>query len=181
MSGRALALPAAVLCLAGALGACGSEPAEPVARLTVAPAEVELRYPESAALSAAWEMTAPLEDGGAGAAAERPWVFAHLLDDAGAVVRTFDHELPVPWRPGETRSAPIELWQSALAPPLPAGSYRLTLGLYSPEDGRRFPLVTEAPEVKSGEYQVARVRVPPPEAGPELAFTGGWWPAQEGA
>lgn len=181
MTERAPALLAAAVCLAGALGACGSEPAEPVARLTVAPAEVELPYPESAVLSAVWEMTAPLDDGTAGAAEGRPWVFVHLLDEAGAVVRTFDHELPFPWRPGGTERVPVELWQSALAPPLPAGDYRLTFGLYNPEDGRRFGLETGAAEVAAGEHEVARVRVPPPGAGPELAFDGGWWPVQEGS
>ena len=177
MTARAPALLAAVLCLGGVLGACGSEPAEPVARLSVSPAEVELPYPQSAALSAAWEMTAPLDGGGS---AGRPWVFIHLLDGSGAVARTFDHELPFPWRPEETRSAPVELWQSALAPPLPAGEYRLTLGLYDPATGDRWALETGAPEVARGEYEVARVRVPPPGPVPELDFAGGWWAPQEG-
>jgi len=175
--------PAGRLCLAflvAALGGCGSEPPDPVARVRVSPAEVELPYPASAVLSAELEMKEPLAGDTAGAAGH-PWVFVHLLDDAGAVARTFDHELPFPWRPGETRSAPVELWQSALAPPLPAGEYRLTLGLYHPGTGERWSLETGSPEVAAGEYQVAGVRMPPPDAAPELDFAGGWWPAQEGA
>lgn len=174
MSDRLPSLLAGGLWLAGALAGCGSEPTEPVARLSVSPAAVELGYPQSASLSADWEMTGPLS-------AEPPWVFVHLLDESGAVVRTFDHELPFPWRPGETGSAPIELWQSALAPPLPAGGYRLTLGLYSPRDGRRWALDTEAPEAAAGEYEAAEVQVLAPTSEIELAFEGSWWPPQEGS
>lgn len=182
MSRRPPGRLAGVLCLVAALGGCGSEPADPVARLHVSPAEVELPYPGGATLEAEWEMAAPLDpgSGGGGAGAERPWVFVHLLDESGAVVRTFDHELPFPWRPGETRSAPVELWQSALAPPLPAGEYRLTLGLYDPGTGDRWFLETGGPEAGTGEYPVAAVRVPPLGAVPELDFAGSWWPAQEG-
>jgi hypothetical protein len=174
MSDRLPGLLAAGLWLTGVLAGCGSEPTEPVARLSVSPAEVELGYPESVTLSAEWEMTGPLS-------ADAPWVFVHLLDESGAVVRTFDHELPFPWRPGETRRAPIEFWQSALAPALPAGAYQLTLGLYGPRDGRRWTLETEATAAAGGEYEVAEVRVLAPTSGIELAFDDSWWPAQEGS
>jgi hypothetical protein len=183
VSDRLPTLLAGGLWLAAALTGCGSEPPAPVARLTVSPAEVELAYPGSAILSAEWEMTAPLsgEPAGATAGAEAPWVFVHLLDDSGAVVRTFDHQLPFPWRRGESRPAPLELWQSALAPPLPAGDYAITVGLYRPRDGRRWTLETEAPEAGAAEYRVAEVRVLPPSSGIEVAFDGSWWPAQEGS
>lgn len=184
-SGAGLGLFAAValLCSAGTVSGCGGEPPRPVGRLGVSPAGVELGYPGSATLSAEWAMKEPLsgEPGDARTGTEAPWVFVHLLDESGAVVRTFDHELPFPWRPGESRSAPIELWQSALAPPLPAGDYRLTLGLYGPRDGRRWALETEAPEAAAGEYEVAAVRVLPPSSGIALGFEGSWWPAQEGS
>lgn len=174
MSDRLRKLLAGGLWLAGVLAGCGSEPTEPVARLSVSPAEVELGYPESATLSAEWEMTAPLS-------ADPPWVFVHLLDESGAVVRTFDDELPFPWRPGETGHAPIELWQSALAPALPAGGYRVTVGLYSPRTGRRWALETEAPEAAAGEYEVAEVQALAPTSGIAVAFDGSWWPPQEGS
>lgn len=183
-AGRGLA---AALVVAAALlaGGCDSEPPRPVGRLAVTPAEVWLGHGRSATLSAEWTMTAPLvEAGEAGAASPLPRVFVHLLDDAGKVLRTFDHALPFDWRPRETRESAIELWQSVMAPPLPPGEYRLTAGLYEPESGRRWRLETGeggAPEVDEGEYAVARVRVPPAEPGVEISFEGSWSPAADGA
>lgn len=168
--------PAAAACLVILLGGCREVPPAPVARLAVAPPEVVLAYPGSAGLPAEWAMIEPLP------AAGEPWVFVHLLDASGALVRTFDHPLPFPWRAGETRSAPLQLWQSALAPPLPPGDYRLTVGLYDVGSGRRWALETGVPEVARQEYEVARVRVEAEEgAGPGLAFGGSWGPAEEGS
>jgi hypothetical protein len=165
----------AVLALSAALAACDTAPPEPVASLTASPAEVELAYPRSAAVTAEWRMTAPLVRGAAEPQSEA-WVFVHLLDASGAVVRTYDHPLPFSWSPGETRRSAIEVWQSALGPPLPPGDYELTVGLYQVGTGRRWPLAAEGPEVDEGEYRVARVRVPPASSGPEVVieFRGPW-------
>lgn len=184
VSGAVLGAAALGALLAALTLSCAEEPLTPVARLAVTPAEVALGYPASAVLSAEWEMTAPLagsSDPGArpGEPAGGAWVFAHLLDAEGALVRTFDHPLPFAWSPGETRSAPIELWQSALAPPLPPGDYRLTVGLYDPASGRRWALATGVMETDREEYPVARVRVLPPEP-TAVEFAGSWWPAEEG-
>lgn len=160
----------AALTLSLVAGACGGGVSTPVARLKVEPAEVTLPYPGTAELEATWEPLAPL----AGLTGPAPTVFVHLLAEDGQVVRTFDHLFPGAWEPGEGRTSTLELWQSALAPPVPAGTYRLTAGLYSPETDR-WALETSGEEVGRHEYVVARVRVPPaPQGGPDVRFTGSW-------
>jgi hypothetical protein len=145
-------VPAAVLALvaSAALAGCGGE-SGPVARVSVEPDAVELAYPATARLTTSWEMTVPLDAEG------RPVVFVHLIGAEGEVDRTFDFPLTVEWRPGETATVPVPLWQSALGPPLAPGSYRLTLGLYDSAAGRRWPLATAGEEVARQEYEVARV------------------------
>ena len=80
-----------------------------------------------------WRMDAPL----AGLEGELR-VMVHLLDEAGTVVRTFDHPFPGDWSVGDVRSYQIEIFQSALAPPLAKGEYRLMVGLYAAD--RRWPV-----------------------------------------
>jgi hypothetical protein len=110
----------------------------------------------------------------------RPLVFVHLLDEAGDVVRTFDHELPEAWRPGSTVADTVTLHQSALAPPLPAGSYDLTVGLYRGD--RRWALETGAPTVDRAEYVVAEVTVPEDGSkAPMLHFSPSWMATEAGS
>lgn len=162
---RPYRLARALAALALATAGCG--PGEPVARLEATPAEVALPYPGTAVVDLSWVPAAPLD---------RPMVFVHLLDAAGAVVRTFDHPYPGEWRPGEEVSYSLTLWQSALGAPLPAGTYELTAGVYTPA-GKRPPLTVEGREVDDGEYAVVRVETPPPSVGgPRLAFGDGWLP-----
>lgn len=160
--------PAPALALAAlALTAAACGPEEPGARLEVTPAEVVLPYPGTAVVTLSWLPSAPLDS---------PTVFAHLLGPDGRVLRTFDHPFPDQWRPGEEVSYPLGLWQSALGPPLPAGVYELTVGIYSP-DGRRPALETAGRQVDEGEYAVARIEAPPaPVGGPRLGFGDGWDP-----
>ena len=167
---RSAVLLSALLPLAGLAAACGGQ-GEPVATLTVGTGTVHLPYPERATLPVTFAPSAPLEG-----VAGQPRVFVHMLDAQGKVLRTFDHELPFDWKPGDEQSYDVELWQSAMAAPLDPGGYELTLGLY---DGRgaRWPLKTTGEEVDEGEYRVARVEVPPqpaPETLPQLAFPGAW-------
>lgn len=164
---------AGIVLTAALLAACGPPP-EPVAALRVPAAEVTLAYPGTATLPAQWRITAPLPS-------EEARLFVHLVDASGSVVRTFDRDLPFEWQVGETREIPLDIWQSALAPPLPPGGYELTVGLYEPAGSERWPLDVEAPEVDGGEYRVARVRVPPVEPGVGVELTGGWQPTLAGA
>lgn len=155
-----------------ALSACGG-PGEPVARLSLEPsASLTLPYPGRDRLEVMWK---PLE-----ALDVPPHVFVHVIDQPGNVLRTFDHPFPGDWSSGREVESTIGVWQSALAPPLAPGNYELTVGLYNPENGRRWPLQVSGREVDQGEYAVARVEVPPPsaEAEPEIDFSEGWLPLE---
>jgi hypothetical protein len=165
-----------------AAGCGGAEP--PVARLALepgatpaAPGELTLGYPEVRRVTLVWEPLAALPADGAGP----PLVFVHLVDGAGSVVRTFDHPFPAPWRPGTPVDDAVELYQSALAPPLPAGRYRLTAGLYRP-GGERYPLAAEGEEIDGREYALATVAAAEGGAGlPAIEPTGDWLPVEPGA
>jgi hypothetical protein len=162
---------ALALCLAG----CRGEQ-EPMARLAVEPRRIELGYPQVAELRLTWELDADLARGG-----QPPTVFVHLLDGPGEIVRTFDHVPPVRWEEGVSAAYPLPLYQSALAPPLPAGTYRLTLGLYDGKSRRRWPLEAPGPDLGRHEYHVADVVVPAPRpGGPHFTFSPQWLPAEPG-
>jgi hypothetical protein len=162
------------LSLSAAL-ACG-RPSEPVARLEIEPRSPVLPWPGRVELRSSWETTRPL----AGLQGD-PYVFVHLLDAEGGIVRTFDHRLPFDWQPGAAESYAVELWQSALAEPVAPGSYRLSLGVYD-LGKHRWPLVVDGEEVDDQEYVVATVQVPAVDAAaPSAAFGDGWLPVEPGA
>jgi hypothetical protein len=121
-----------------------------------------------------WSPGAPLGDD-----AGQPTVFVHLLDDEGKLARTFDHPFPQRWREGAPVSYDVKLYQSALAPPLRPGSYRLTVGLYGRGE-QRWPLQGLGEEVGRREYVAARVEVPAQEAGPTFRFSAQWLPVEPG-
>jgi hypothetical protein len=160
---------------AGSLLACGpGTPEEPVARVRVESAEVSLPYPQEATLETVWRPEAPLPVAGS-----ELRIFVHLLDREGAILRTFDHAFPGPWTRGRAVRDSVKLWQSALAPALPPGRYRLTLGLVERGGRRRWPLAIEgvdAEPVAPEEYPLATLVVPAVAgaAGARLEFTGPW-------
>ena len=166
---RTLLLPALTLCALGLAGCSGDEP---VGTLTVEPKAVRLGYPAAVKLRFAWQPAVAIES-------DRPLVFVHLLDQPGSVLRTFDHPLPRPWRPGEPIEYEIELYQSALGSSIPPGSYQLTVGLYEPE-GERWPLAGAGQEVARREYAVAGVEVPGAGGGPTFSFSEAWLPPEPG-
>lgn len=175
MPRRALAALGVLALLAAA---CGGAPDRPVARLAVEPGEVTLPYPGSAALDLAWEPTAPLGEVGG-----ELRVFVHLLDADEEIVRTFDHRYPFAWEVARPLRHRLELYQSYLGPPLAAGEYTLTAGLYD-ATGRRWALETPGEEVGRREYRIGSVRVESAEAGaaaPEVGFAGAWLPLEPGA
>lgn len=177
MSSRALA--AAGVLAAVVLAGCERTPDRPVARLAATPVEVTLGHPASAPLDLAWQPLAPL-----GEVDGELRVFVHLLDGDGEIARTFDHRYPFPWEVGRPQRHRLELYQSALGPPLPAGDYTLVAGLYDGA-GRRWALDTTREEVGRREYLLASVRVEGGAAGaagaaPELGFAGGWLPLEPG-
>lgn len=169
--------PRAVLAVALATVTWSCDRAEPpVAELSVAPTSLELGYPEVRRLELRFEATAELS-GQTG----QPLVFVHVLDEPGSVLRTFDHPLPGPWRTGEIYEYEVELFQSALTPPLPPGRYPLSVGLYD-TSGRRWALSTTAEEVDRYEYAAAQVEVPDePGDAPMFYFSPSWRPIEGGA
>jgi hypothetical protein len=165
---RTLSGVAAALALAGF--GCGRD--RPVAELEAAPAELRLDYPRFAVLTLTFRITGE-RPGGPG---PLPIVFVHLLDGAGTVVRTFDHPFPAAWRVGATVEDRVTLYQSALAPPLAPGRYRLTVGLYDPE--RRWPLAAGV-EADRREYVAATVAVGGANPNvPSFDFSEAWLPPQ---
>ena len=173
-----LALPAVLALLAFGAG-CGGDPA-PVAGVEVTPKTVRLGFPEVRDLSLSWSPSVALPEGGGEGGPGQPTVFVHLLDERDEVVRTFDHPFPQRWQAGVPVRYDLKLYQSALGPPLPAGRYRLTLGLYQTgqpgEDAERFALDGLGEAVDRREYQIAEVEVP--EQGPNdprIAFSSDSW------
>lgn len=155
---------------------CERAPDRPVARLAASPVEVALAYPGSAEVELAWQPLSPL-----GEVDGELRVFVHLLDDDGEIARTFDHRYPFAWEVGRERRHRLEIYQSTLGPPLPAGDYALTFGLYD-EAGRRWALATTREEVGRREYHLATVRVEEPDGREplELSFASGWLPLEPG-
>lgn len=156
------------------LSACTPAP-DPVGRVVVEPARIDLPYPGFSTLHLRFEPSAPLA-----AVVGEPHVFVHVLQAPGAVIRTFDHPLPGSWTPGEPLDYSIPLYQSALGPPLAPGSYSLSVGLYDAE-GKRWALEADGEEVDSGEYVLAQVVVPE-AAGeePMFYFSAAWGPIEGG-
>ena len=161
-------------CLAaGLLAACGDD-APPVASVEMTPGELTLAYPGFAEYELQWTLEAPLENRQGDLAA-----FVHLLDDDGAVLRTFDHALPFEWTAGATESYRQKIFQSALAPALETGTYELTIGLY--DAANRWPLATSGGEVRSFEHRIATVVVPEvKDRFPAFYFSPEWLPVEGG-
>ncbi|MEO8430125.1 MAG: hypothetical protein ABI592_01360 [Acidobacteriota bacterium] len=176
---RASRLAAGVLAVSLALAISGCRRDEPpAARLVASSTSIRLGYPESVPLTLSWTALEPLRKPGM-----RPTVFVHLIDRPNHVLRTFDHDLPGEWKVGVTRKVEIDLFQSALGPPLPAGSYTLTAGLYDPALGYRWALATQGPDVTGHrEYRVASLSALPGRSGDALfRFVGGWAGTERGA
>jgi hypothetical protein len=164
----------ALIVLMSAAWSCDKAP-QPVARVSATPSTVEIPYPGYANLELEWDMQAPLD-----AIEGRPLVFVHLIDGDGSVKRTFDHTLPFDWEPGASRSYAIPLYQSALAPPLEAGTYRLTLGLYD-ASGKRWAFEESGEAVANLEYLVASVDTQgDPADVPMFYFSPAWLPLEAG-
>lgn len=162
------------LALTAAAGCRGRQ--EPVASLSVAPKDVTLPAGRVSGMKLTWNPKSPLDN-----LQGKPRVFVHLLASGRNLVRTFDHPLAEEWTPWKAQSYEIELYQSALAEPLPAGAYEFTVGLYDDASGERWALDSGGDEVGRREYRVATVVVPAEPGGtPSYEFAGGWVPAEPG-
>lgn len=163
----------AVACLLALSGGCRGD-APPVAEVELAASDWLLPHRSFLPVELSWRLNRPL-DGVEG----EPLVFVHLLDGDGNVVRTFDHPWPGSWRPGTRHDYAVNLYQSALAQPLEAGSYSLTLGVYD-RAGNRWPLAAGGQAVDRFEYLVGEVRVPEESGGPTFQFSHSWLPPEAG-
>jgi hypothetical protein len=170
MNTKKTLLPIALAAVSFAVG-CGGEHT-PVARVEVEPKEVRLPFSQIQTIRLTWTPTVALEE-------EQPTVFVHLLDDRRKVVRTFDHAFPKRWREGTPVSYDVKLYQSAMAPPLAAGKYELTLGLYGKDD-KRWALDGLGDSVARDEYRVAGVEVPQQKPNPRFAFSANWLAVEPG-
>lgn len=154
--------------------ACGAE-VRVAARLEVSPTALSLSHGEFTALRLAWTPRLAGEELG-----ERPTVFVHLWDGGGRLLRTFDHPLPRGWAIGEVVEDEVVLYQSALAPALAAGEYRVTVGLYNAEDERWGIDVASLSGVEDLEYPVATLSVPRETGESPLRFDDAWLAGEEG-
>lgn len=149
--------------------------AEPVGAVAVEPKDIQLPPGRAAAWKLTWNPKAAL-----GGREGKPRVFVHVLSGRN-LLRTFDHALASEWAPGTAQSYEIDLYQSALGEPLPAGAYELTAGLYDDASGERWPLEVAGDEVGKREYRVGTVVVPAEAGGtPAYDFGGGWQPPEPG-
>lgn len=160
------------LALAGVLSSCASPP-DPVAAVSVSPDHLTLLYSEVRSVDLEFEILAPIE------AERQPRVFVHVYEEAGSVLRTFDHPFPGDWRAGSRVHHVLRVHQSALGPPLRAGRYFLSVGLYD-VNGRRWPLRVDGREVDGMEYQVAEIVVSEPTGLPMFRFSEAWKPIEAG-
>jgi hypothetical protein len=171
----ALSLAAALLvCAAG----CNRRVPD-AGRLEVQPHAVTLPYPQLTVIHLTWTPAAPP---GGGDTPSQPLVFLHLLGAKGEVLRTFDHPFPQHWVEGSPVTYDVKLYQSALAPPLDPGKYRLSVGLYD-HNGKRWALEGLGEPIGRQEYLAAEVEVPPQPAGagPRLLFSAAWLPLETGS
>src|SRR6202049_2204499 len=146
-----------LLCAAG----CQRKVSVPVS-LDVQPLSTTLPYPQLATVHLTWT---PGAASGEGDAPSEPLVFLHLLGAKDQVLRTFDHPFPQRWLAGAPVSYDVKLYQSALAPPLAPGKYRLSVGLYD-HSGKRWALDGLGEPVRRQEYKAAEGEVPPQPGGP---------------
>ena len=164
-------LPIALVAVPLVAGCGGKQ--TPVAGVEVEPRQVRLPFSQVQTVRLTWTPSMALEG-------DSPTVFVHLLDGKRKVVRTFDHPFPQRWREGTPVSYDLKLYQSALAPPLPAGKYQVTLGLYNKE-GKRWALDGLGEPKSRNEYDAVEVEVPAQSSNPRFAFTPNWLPVEPGS
>ena len=163
-----------VILLGAAIAGCHSKPV-PVGRLDVQPRTITLPGSEVASIHLTWTPTKPLDPDSASGLTS----FVHLIDATGKVLRTFDQPFPQPWNEGTTIGQDIRIDQSAMAPPLAPGQYRLSVGLY--HRNQRFALEGLGEPIGRSEYVGAEVQVPATSDAPRFVFSPDWQPVDAGS
>jgi hypothetical protein len=139
-----------------AFGLWGCADPGPAGSLEVTPTALRLTHAESARLRLTWTPSRRLVENTA-----MPTVFVHLVHPTAKTVRTFDHRFPGSWEPGTPVTYDIDIAESALAEPLPEGTYRLAVGLYD-RPSYRWPLVAGGEDL---DRRITPPGVAPPGAG----------------
>src|SRR5258708_2680222 len=147
----------ASLAVVSLVAGCGGGKQTPVARVEVEPSQLRLTFGQAQTVRLTWTPSSPL--GG-----ETPTVFVHLLDSQQKVARAFDHSFPQRWREGAPVTDDFKVYQSALAPPLPAGKYQVVVGLYGP-DGQRLAPDGPCEPRRQSEYKGFQIEVPSQRSG----------------
>jgi hypothetical protein len=174
---KTMALASALaVCLVAVSGCHKEDDAPAVARIEAQPRTLRLRYPELTLLHLTWTPLASLGDG---TPSTPPTVFVHLLDGKGGVARTFDHTFPQAWVEGTPVSYDLKLYQSAIADALPAGQYRLSVGLYA-KGGKRWPLEGLGKPIGRREYLAGVVEAQTSSDAPRFVFSPNWLPVEAG-
>jgi hypothetical protein len=177
---KTMALASALaVCLVAVSGCHKEDDAPAVARIEVQPRTLRLPYPELTLLHLTWTPLASLGDATPPTQPPPPTVFVHLLDGKGGVVRTFDHTFPQAWVEGTPVSYDLKLYQSAIADALPAGQYRLSIGLYA-KGGKRWPLEGLGKPIGRREYLAAVVEAQTSSDAPRFVFSPNWLPVEAG-
>ncbi len=152
--------------------ACAPDPGPPLAELRAGVAERPLVHASSTRIPVEWKSLGELD-----LPSPSPYLFVHIAEGDGNVLRTFDREMPS----ASAQLEYIEIWQSALAEPLPSGSYRLITGLYDVATGRQWQVETNGTQIDDGKYEIAVIEVETAERKtPGLGFEGEWFPPEAG-
>ncbi|HLX08772.1 MAG TPA: hypothetical protein VKY89_13015 [Thermoanaerobaculia bacterium] len=160
------------------LGAAGCHRKATVAgSLEMQPRSITLPYPQLTTVHLTWSPSTSTSEGDT---PSEPLVFLHLLGAKGQVLRTFDHPFPQHWAAGTPVSYDVKIYQSALAPSLDPGKYRLSVGLYD-QSGKRWALGGLGEPIARQEYVAAELEVPPQPPGPRFEFSPAWLPLEAGS
>lgn len=146
--------------------ACAPGPGPPVAELRVGVGGGQLVYAASTRVPVEWKLLEP-----ANLPSPALYLFVHFVDENGDILRVFDRPMPAASEPFEH----IEIWQSALAEPLPRGSYRLITGIYDVASGRHWQLETNGAAIRKGKYEIAEIEIDSTDRKtPDIGFEGDW-------
>jgi mannosyltransferase len=103
-------------------------------------------------------------------------VFLHVLDEGNHIVGQRDAEpgggarLTTLWEPGELV---VDRYGLPIDPATPPGTYRVEVGMYSPDDGQRLTTPDGASQVWLAPLEVERPLAPAPIAALEMEHTAG--------
>lgn len=161
-----------VLLMGGVMAACGpSDSTAPVAtpQVTLSRARLPLGAPVDVTFRFVVSDSAPPLTGDYR-------VLVHFLDGDEELMWTDDHDPPTPpssWRAGET----IEYTRTVFIPIYPyIGPASVQVGLYSPSDQRRMPLIGD--DAGQQAYRVATLELLPQSENVFLVYEDGWHAAE---